>query len=112
MHQQAWARIDLHHGTVDLLQRARDIGCDQIDAGNIKTYNLGRQNRHVGDLGMNFIGDIIGHIAGTLNDDDFSLFRNAVYFKALFLDFQNDVALLGENDFFQWEFFFQAATWI
>ena len=61
---------------------------------------------------MQVIGDIVGHIAGTLNDDDFSLLRNAVNFITLLLNFQNDIALLGKNDFFQRKFFFQTASWI
>ena len=67
VHQQAGAGIDLDDGAALLVERARDVLGDQVDAGDVQPDDAGGQRDGVRDLGVHLVGDVDGDVAVALD---------------------------------------------
>ena len=108
--QQAGAGIDFDDGAALLCQRTRDVGGDQVDAGDIEADDPGGEQGRMHDGRMHVVRDVDGHVAVRLDQHFLAGLRHGQGGHALALQFQHDFARFVRLDGAQWEIFAFAAA--
>ena len=89
MHQQAGACVDFDNGTTLCRQGLRNILRHQIDARDVQANDACSQNGQCGHIGVNLIGHVQCHVAGTHDQNCAVFFRHAVGCQALTLELEH-----------------------
>ena len=98
VHQQAGAGVDLDDGAAGLVQRAANVGRDQIDAGDVQPDDARRQGGIGGDVGVHLVGDVVRQVAGAFDHHRLAQRRHALGRQALARQFHHHVDVFGQAD--------------
>ena len=110
VHQQAGAGVDLDDRAAGLVQRARDVGGDQIDAGDVQADDARGQAHLVGDIRMHVVGAVDRDVAVALDQHLAAGFGHRAGVQALALEQQPDHRLALQADRLEREFLGLAAA--
>src|SRR5450830_1459256 len=90
--QQARAGVDFDDGAALLFQRTRDVGGDQVDAGDIQADYARSQQGRMHDRWVHVVGDVDGDVAVWLDQHFLASLRHGQGGHALAFQFQDDFA--------------------
>ena len=87
MHEQTRSCIDFHNGCALRFHGFGNVLRHQVNTGNVETHNARCQRSQLGDIGVDQIRDVHGHVASAHDQDIAIFFRHAAASEALSLEF-------------------------
>ena len=72
VHEQAWAGVDFDDGATLFFQRTGDVFAHEVDAGDVEADHAGGERHGGGNIRVDFVSAVKGHVAVALDQDRFA----------------------------------------